>query len=291
MRLLPPVNLCQPHVRLYLKSTSRPHGYNRRRQPPVAIVDTPLYRRHPFFVHLIIFCFVFCFVFLGGVTCSSRGFLFGAATMLFFPGTFLHYSREEVVGGSHGTSFHWYKAPIFRCDASIGSVLLSPANIWVSISVKECNASVPPPGRPASHSTGLVFITNLSPHGPSNMPSQVILLVDSVFKREGLSLRLRPYAILCCGDMKGLVECITDAKSVDHIKKTTAKDGGIRVRKRERRLFFCYVFCDGGLRQYKSGCSVYGGGRLYSTEVGGPGPRGSSITRGRVDRVLLFRQH
>lgn len=53
--------------------------------------------------------------------------------------------------------------------------------------------------------------------------------MDNIFKREGLSLRLRPYAILCCGDMKGLVECVTDAKSIDYIKKSTAKDGGIRV--------------------------------------------------------------
>lgn len=54
--------------------------------------------------------------------------------------------------------------------------------------------------------------------------------MDNIFKREGLSLRLRPYAILCCGDMKGLVECVTDAKSIDYIKKSTAKSGGIRVR-------------------------------------------------------------
>ncbi|CAM9430624.1 unnamed protein product, partial [Hapterophycus canaliculatus] len=58
---------------------------------------------------------------------------------------------------------------------------------------------------------------------------QVIQLVDTIFKREGLSLRLRPYAILCCGDMKGLVECVTDAKSIDHIKKSTVKSGGIRT--------------------------------------------------------------
>ncbi|CAM9468877.1 unnamed protein product, partial [Sphacelaria rigidula] len=58
--------------------------------------------------------------------------------------------------------------------------------------------------------------------------AQVIRLVDNVFKREGLSLRLRPYEIMACGDMKGLVECITDAKSIDHIKKVTIKSGGIR---------------------------------------------------------------
>ncbi|CAM9971620.1 unnamed protein product, partial [Laminaria digitata] len=51
------------------------------------------------------------------------------------------------------------------------------------------------------------------------MPPEVIRLVDNIFKREGLSLRLRPYAIVCCGDLKGLVECVTDAKSIDHIKK------------------------------------------------------------------------
>lgn len=60
-------------------------------------------------------------------------------------------------------------------------------------------------------------------------PLKVIRLVDNIFKREGLSLRLRPYSILCCGDLKGLVECVTDAKSVDQIKKSTAKSGGIRV--------------------------------------------------------------
>lgn len=65
-----------------------------------------------------------------------------------------------------------------------------------------------------------------------NVFRQVITLVDDIFKREKLSLRLRPYAIVCCGDMKGMIECITDAKSIDHIKKATAKSGGIRVRKR-----------------------------------------------------------
>ncbi|CAM9139646.1 unnamed protein product [Choristocarpus tenellus] len=49
---------------------------------------------------------------------------------------------------------------------------------------------------------------------------QVICLVDHIFKQEGLSLRLRPYSIMCCGDKCGLVECITDAKSIDHIKKS-----------------------------------------------------------------------
>lgn len=68
------------------------------------------------------------------------------------------------------------------------------------------------------------------------MPPQVIQLVDDVFKREGLSLRLRPYAIVCCGEMKGLVECVTDARSIDHIKKATVKSGGIRVRHGERGL-------------------------------------------------------
>lgn len=62
----------------------------------------------------------------------------------------------------------------------------------------------------------------------SDLP-KVIRLVDSIFKREGLNLRLRPYAIMGCGEMKGLVECITDAKSIDHIKKATVKSGGIRV--------------------------------------------------------------
>lgn len=61
------------------------------------------------------------------------------------------------------------------------------------------------------------------------MPDKVIRLVDSIFKREGLSLRLRPYAIMACGDKKGLVECITDAKSIDHIKKGTIRKGGMRV--------------------------------------------------------------
>lgn len=71
--------------------------------------------------------------------------------------------------------------------------------------------------------------------------TKVIRLVDNIFKREGLSLRLRPYAILCCGDMKGLVECVTDAKSIDFIKKSTAQDGGIRV---SMSLFLFFLLTD-----------------------------------------------
>ncbi|CAM9792626.1 unnamed protein product, partial [Phaeothamnion confervicola] len=50
---------------------------------------------------------------------------------------------------------------------------------------------------------------------------QVITLCHHIFQREGLSLWLRPYSILCVGNQAGLVECITDAKSIDHIKKKT----------------------------------------------------------------------
>ncbi|KAG5192695.1 pi 4-kinase [Tribonema minus] len=50
---------------------------------------------------------------------------------------------------------------------------------------------------------------------------QVISLVDRIWRREGLRLWLRPYAIACVGHEAGLVECITDARSVDEIKKRT----------------------------------------------------------------------
>jgi hypothetical protein len=50
---------------------------------------------------------------------------------------------------------------------------------------------------------------------------QVISLVDRVWRSEGLRLWLRPYAIACVGHEAGLVECITDARSVDEIKKRT----------------------------------------------------------------------
>jgi phosphatidylinositol kinase/protein kinase (PI-3 family) len=49
----------------------------------------------------------------------------------------------------------------------------------------------------------------------------VISLVDKIFKREKLRLWLRPYAIVCCGHEAGLIECLTDAKSIDDIKKRT----------------------------------------------------------------------
>jgi hypothetical protein len=50
---------------------------------------------------------------------------------------------------------------------------------------------------------------------------QVISLVDRIFKLEGLPLWLRPYSIICTGPSAGLVECITDAKTIDDIKKRT----------------------------------------------------------------------
>ncbi len=50
---------------------------------------------------------------------------------------------------------------------------------------------------------------------------QIITLVDRVFKEEGLALWLRPYSVVCAGPDSALVECITDAKSIDEIKKRT----------------------------------------------------------------------
>ncbi len=50
---------------------------------------------------------------------------------------------------------------------------------------------------------------------------QIITLVDRVFKEEGLALWLRPYSIVCAGPDCALVECITDTRSIDEIKKRT----------------------------------------------------------------------
>ncbi len=50
---------------------------------------------------------------------------------------------------------------------------------------------------------------------------QIITLVDRVFREEGLALWLRPYSIVCAGPDSAFVECITDARSIDEIKKRT----------------------------------------------------------------------
>lgn len=50
---------------------------------------------------------------------------------------------------------------------------------------------------------------------------QVICLVQKIFRKANLPLWLRPYAIVCAGHEAGLVECLTDARSIDHIKKRT----------------------------------------------------------------------
>jgi phosphatidylinositol kinase/protein kinase (PI-3 family) len=48
---------------------------------------------------------------------------------------------------------------------------------------------------------------------------QLIALLKEVFREEKLDLWLRPYEILCVGDQAGLIECVSDAKSIDMIKK------------------------------------------------------------------------
>ena len=62
-----------------------------------------------------------------------------------------------------------------------------------------------------------------------NIYTQIISLVDKIFAARSLRLWLRPYAIVCVGHQAGLVECITDAKSVDEIKKKTPNYTNMRV--------------------------------------------------------------
>lgn len=48
---------------------------------------------------------------------------------------------------------------------------------------------------------------------------QIVALCSEIFREERLDLWLRPYSIICVGDQAGLLECVADAKSIDHIKK------------------------------------------------------------------------
>ena len=56
--------------------------------------------------------------------------------------------------------------------------------------------------------------------------------IQDEFKRP----YLRPYSIMCVGDDAGLIECLTDCKSVDEIKKEV--DGFTTLRDYFERAYF-----------------------------------------------------
>jgi phosphatidylinositol kinase/protein kinase (PI-3 family) len=51
---------------------------------------------------------------------------------------------------------------------------------------------------------------------------QVIALLDGVFKRAHLPLRLRPFAVLITSGDAGIIETVTDARSVHSVKVSRA---------------------------------------------------------------------
>jgi phosphatidylinositol 4-kinase B len=58
---------------------------------------------------------------------------------------------------------------------------------------------------------------------------QLIELFQTVFAREQLEVKLRPYQIICTGQSSGLVEFVEGACSVDTIKKST-QSGNVSLR-------------------------------------------------------------
>jgi hypothetical protein len=50
---------------------------------------------------------------------------------------------------------------------------------------------------------------------------QLIEYCQDIFKAEGIDISLRPYQIICSGNMAGLVEFLEGAKSIDRIKKSS----------------------------------------------------------------------
>lgn len=53
---------------------------------------------------------------------------------------------------------------------------------------------------------------------------QLISQIDQIFKLKKLDLWLRPYEILATGQRCGLIECVSDALSIDSIKKKLGGD-------------------------------------------------------------------
>ena len=49
---------------------------------------------------------------------------------------------------------------------------------------------------------------------------QLIETIDLIFKKRNLKLKLTTYEILSTGENCGIVEFITDAMSIDYIKKS-----------------------------------------------------------------------
>jgi len=49
---------------------------------------------------------------------------------------------------------------------------------------------------------------------------QLIEAIDQIFKTKKLSLWLFPYEIVSTGPNCGLIECISDANSIDGLKKS-----------------------------------------------------------------------
>mmetsp|Transcript_34 Transcript_34/g.75 ORF Transcript_34/g.75 Transcript_34/m.75 type:complete len:726 (-) Transcript_34:75-2252(-) len=48
---------------------------------------------------------------------------------------------------------------------------------------------------------------------------QVLSICDDVFQKENIGIWLMPYMIICSGSQAGLIECVSDARSVDDLKK------------------------------------------------------------------------
>ena len=48
---------------------------------------------------------------------------------------------------------------------------------------------------------------------------QLISQISQIFKLKNLKLWLKPYEILATGARCGLIECVSDALSIDSIKK------------------------------------------------------------------------
>jgi len=55
---------------------------------------------------------------------------------------------------------------------------------------------------------------------------QLIETIDLIFKKRKLNLKLSPYEILSTGPNCGIVEFISDALSVDYIKKKMTEVSG-----------------------------------------------------------------
>ena len=95
-----------------------------------------------------------------------------------------------------------------------GSYVYKSAMMPIGIAFKTVNW----PGSDGSHRYKIIFKKG-DDMRQDQLMIQMIGLMDSLLKKENLDLRLTPYKVLATSGREGIVQCIVNAQSIDHVIK------------------------------------------------------------------------